>query len=71
MSFISYTIFDEDSEEETRYSSFVDLEVFEESDTDTPEGFDGTEKGSDLEPGDGDRSNIRPWDPSEIFFRFI
>ena len=71
MSFIKYTIFDEDSEEETRYSSFVDLEAFEESDADIPEAFDGTEKGSDLEPGQDDRANVRPWDPSENFFRFI
>jgi hypothetical protein len=71
MSFINYTIFDEDSEEETRYSSFVDLEAFEESDEDTPAGFDGTEKGSELEPGKEDRSHVRPWDPCENFFRFI
>lgn len=71
MSFIKYTIFDEDSEEETIYSSFVDLEAFEESDEETPEGFDGPEKGSELVPGQEDRSNVRPWDPSENFFRFI
>jgi hypothetical protein len=71
MSFINYTIFDEESDEETRYSSFVDLEAFEESDEDAPEGFDGTEKGLALEPGREDRSRVSPWVPCENFFSFI
>jgi hypothetical protein len=71
MSFVHYTIFEEDSEEETKYSSFVDLEAFEESDEDAPSGFDGGEKGSEINPEPDNRSHVRPWDPSDIFFSFI
>lgn len=68
MSFVHYTVFDEDSEEETRYSSFVNLEAFEESDDELPEGFRGAENGSELDPPADDRAQVRPWDPSENFF---
>ena len=68
-----FTIFREDSsdEDEKRYSSFVDLEAFEESDDETPLGFTGAEKGLELNPAPEDRSHVKPWDPSENFFSFI
>lgn len=68
MNFVHYRIF----EEEEKYSSFVDLEQFEESDDDDiPGGFDKTEKGSAIDPAHEDRSRIRPWDSSENFFSWI
>jgi hypothetical protein len=70
MSFIHYTIFDDESEEEN-YSSFVNIEEFEDSDTETPEGFDGSKKGSELNPVQEDRSHVKPWDPSEVFFSHL
>lgn len=71
MSFVRYTLFYEDSEEDPKYSSFVDLEAFEESDDETPDGFSGSEKGSEINPKFDDRSYVRPWDPFENFFSFI
>jgi hypothetical protein len=71
MSFVHYTVFDDESEEDVKYSSFVDLESFEESDEETPEGFGGTERGSDLVHLQDDRSHVKPWDPSENFFSLL
>lgn len=71
MSFVHYTVFDDDSEEEAKYSSFVNVEAFEESDDDVPEGFKGAEKGSELNPLADDRTNVRAWDPSENFFSIL
>ena len=67
MSFVHYTLFEEDSEEE-QYSSFVNIEEFEDE---TPEGFDRADNGSEINPVSEERNNIRPWDPSEIFFCII
>jgi len=66
MSYTFFTTSDSDEEEEERYSSFVDLEDFE--DDEVPGGFEGPQKGSSLEesseaPG--------PWDPAESFFAYL
>ena len=66
-----FTIFREDSSDDEKYSSFVDLEAFEDSDDETPLGFSGSERGQELNPVQDDRSHVKPWDPSENFFSFI
>jgi hypothetical protein len=70
---MTYTFFsNSDSEEEdTKYSSFVDLEEFED---DEPQAFDGTEKGSEINSsgrGEEEMEGPVPWDPSESFFAYI
>ena len=72
MSFVHYRIFDEDAEDEDpRYSSFVDLEAFEESDDEAPVGFAKAEKGTEVDAPLDDRTKVKPWDPLENFFSFI
>jgi len=75
---MTYTFFttnsDSDEEDEDpKYSSFVDLEDFEEDQP--PEGFEGLQTGSNIEEGPMERgeegSPPRPWDPSESFFAYI
>ena len=76
---MTYTFFtNSDSEEEdTKYSSFVELEEFEEDDEE-PRGFVRVQTGSDLGPtpeGPGiwesSREAPTPWDPAESFFAYI
>ena len=71
MTYTFFTINSESDEEE--YSSFVELEEFEEDEV--PEGFEGLQKGSSLEGG-GDESLEKtsgpaPWDPAESFFAYL
>jgi hypothetical protein len=69
MTYTFFTTSDSDEEEEEeRYSSFVDLEEFE--DEDHPEGFEGLQKGSSLEES-SERAGPTPWDPAESFFAYI
>jgi len=73
MTYTFFTINSESEEEDPKYSSFVDLEEFEDDD-EVPEGFEGLQKGSSLEGG-GDESlenpGPRPWDPAESFFAYL
>jgi len=80
MTYTFFTTSDSDEEEEEeRYSSFVDLEEFEDDD-EVPEGFEGLQKGSSLEGG-GDESSEKtsgreraepvPWNPAESFFAYL
>jgi len=79
---MTYTFFttsseSDEEEEDQKYSSFVDVEDFEEDDT--PGGFEGLQKGSSLEESSGETSERgeeegsppSPWDPSENFFAYI
>ena len=71
MSFVRYQVFDdEESEEEptSKYSSFVDLEEFED---DPPEAFSLEKPGSSLEQPQDDRDGVKGWDPHEDFFSCI
>jgi hypothetical protein len=73
---MTYTFFkindSEEDDEEQRYSSFVELEDFEE---DGPEGFEGLQAGSNLEDfssgGKKEAQPPTPWDPSESFFAYL
>ena len=63
-----YRIFSTESDsedEEEKYSSFVQEEEFEEE----CEGFQGVQKGSEIERVW--EPTILPWDPSENFFAYI
>ena len=63
MTYTFFTINSESDEEE--YSSFVELEEFEDDD-EVPEGFEGLQKGSELEGGPSDEAELpRPWESSE------
>jgi hypothetical protein len=69
-----YRIFktESDSEEEEKYSSFVQEEEFEGDEE--CEGFQGVQKGSEIERVWEPREwtpTILPWDPSENFFAYI
>lgn len=69
MTYTFFTINSESDEEE--YSSFVELEEFEEDD-EVPEGFEGLQKGSSLEGGPSEEAELpRPWDPAESFFAYL
>jgi hypothetical protein len=77
---MTYTFFtNSDSEEEdTKYSSFVELEEFEEDDEEEPHGFVRVQTGSNIGP-DPEGPGIwessgeapKPWDPSESFFAYL
>jgi hypothetical protein len=68
MTYTFFTINSESDEEE--YSSFVELEDFEEDEV--PEGFEGLQKGSSLEGGPSEEAELpRPWDPAESFFAYL
>ena len=55
-----------------RYTNTIQEENFEESEDDEPEAFDGIQKGNDLdESQEDDRSRVKPWDQTEIFFSYI
>jgi len=61
---------DDDSESESlrdssRYINIIEEEGFEED----PEGFEGLQKGSEIDQG-GTGGPV-PWDPSESFFAYI
>jgi len=66
MTYTFFTINSESDEEE--YSSFVELEEFEEDEV--PEGFEGLQKGSSLEES-SERAGPAPWDPAESFFAYL
>jgi hypothetical protein len=67
---MTYTFFTtSDSDEDEEYSSFVDLEDFEEEEE--PQGFEGTKKGSELNSTSPDSGGPVPWDPSESFFAYL
>jgi len=67
---------EEDDEEEIKYSNILEEEDFEE-DQQPPEGFEGPQKGSNLEESSGraggreEGSPPRPWDPAESFFAYL
>jgi len=65
-----FTTSDSDEEEEEKYSSFVDIEEFED-DEEEPRGFEGTKKGSELNSSSPDSVGPVPWDPSESFFAYL
>ena len=67
MTYTFFTTSDSDEEKEEKYSSFVDLENFE--DDEDPQGFEGVEKGSELNSSGPD--SVVPWDPSESFFAYL
>jgi hypothetical protein len=63
MSFVKFTIFEEeDSETESQFSNIIQEEEYE-SETDVP-GFEGFKKGFSEEQAPRDPAP-RPWDPSE------
>ena len=66
MTYTFFTTSDSDEEKEEKYSSFVELEDFEEEE---PQGFEGVEKGSELNSPSPD--SVVPWDPSESFFAYL
>jgi len=69
MTRVKYWVVEE--EEEIRYSNILEEEEYEE---DPPEGFEGLQKGSELDGGDESSrktSGPTPWDPSESFFAYI
>jgi hypothetical protein len=67
MTYTFFTTSDSEEEEEERYSSFVDFEEFE--DDEVPEGFEGPQKGLNLE--EEEAPPPRPWDPAESFFTYL
>jgi hypothetical protein len=70
MSFVRfYHVVEDDSDDEpvAKYSSFVDLEEFEED----PKGFSSEKPGSEIDPVPEDRGHVKPWEPSENFFSYI
>jgi len=76
MTHVKYWVVEEDEEhEEIKYSNILEEEEYE--DDDPPEGFEGLQKGSELDGG-GESSvgesgapPPTPWDPSESFFAYI
>lgn len=61
-----YRIFIEpDSESDSEYANIIEEEGFEED----PEGFEGLQKGSEIDQGG--TCGPGPWDPSESFFAYI
>jgi hypothetical protein len=70
MTYTFFTTTSDSEDEDPKYSSFVELEDFEE---DPPEGFEGPQKGSSLEESSerGERAGPVPWDPAESFFAYI
>jgi len=82
MTYTFFTINSESDEEE--YSSFVELEEFEDDD-EVPEGFEGLQKGSSLEESTEapapcessektswrERAEPVPWNPAESFFAYL
>jgi len=74
MTHVKYWVVEDDEEpEEIRYSNILEEEEYEEDD-DPPEGFEGLQKGSELDGGDESSrktSGPTPWDPSESFFAYI
>ena len=69
MTYTFFTTSDSDEEKEEKYSSFVELEDFEEDEE--PQGFEGVEKGSELNSPSLDSMGPIPWDPSESFFAYL
>lgn len=73
MTHVKYWVVEEDEEaEEIRYSNILEEEEYE--DDDPPEGFEGLQKGSELDGGDeslGKTNGPTPWDPAESFFAYI
>jgi hypothetical protein len=73
MTHVKYWVVEEDEEvEEIKYSNILEEEEYE--DDDPPEGFEGLQKGSELDGGgesSGKTSGPAPWDPSESFFAYI
>jgi hypothetical protein len=76
MTHVKYWVVEEDEEvEEIRYSNILEEEEYEEDD-DSPEGFEGLQKGSELDGGESSVGESgapppTPWDPSESFFAYI
>jgi hypothetical protein len=74
MTHVKYWVVEEEDEEieEIKYSNIVEEEEYE--DDDPPEGFEGLQKGSELDSGSespGETGSPTPWDPSDVFFRLI
>ena len=73
MTHVKYWVVDEDEEEseEIKYSNILEEEEYE--DDDPPDGFEGLQKGSELDGGEssGKTSGPAPWDPAESFFAYI
>ena len=67
MTYTFFTTSDSEEEEDTKYSSFVELEDFEEDEE--PQAFDGTEKGSNIQ--EEETEGPVPWDPAESFFAYL
>lgn len=55
-------------EERVRYTHVIEEEEFEDEE---PNGFEGVQVGTDLDPQDETASTVHPWDPSENFFSYI
>ena len=62
MSFVKFTLFEEDSGTESQFSNIIEEEEYE-SESDIP-GFEGFQKGFSEEEVEPDPAP-RPWDPSE------
>jgi hypothetical protein len=75
MTHVKYWVVEEDEDvEEIKYSNILEEEEYE--DEDPPEGFEGLQKGSELDGGESSvgESGVPPpipWDPSESFFAYI
>jgi hypothetical protein len=72
MTHVKYWVVEEDDEiEEIKYSNILEEEEYEEDDS--PEGFEGLQKGSELDGGEssGKTSGPVPWNPAESFFAYI
>jgi len=71
MTHVKYWVVEEDDEEpeEITYSNIIEEEDYEEEDS--PEGFEGAQKGSDITESSEEASLPRPWDPTENFFAYI
>jgi len=62
MSFVKFTLFEEDSGTDSQFSNIIEEEEYE-SETDIP-GFEGFQKGFSEEE-EAPAPAPRPWDPSE------
>ena len=72
MTYVKYWVVEDEDEEEIeeiKYSNILEEEEYE--DEDSPGGFEGLQKGCDLDGGSEPHPGPIPWDPSESFFAYI